>query len=139
MNGEPLPPDHGFPVRLVVPGWVGIASVKWLGRIEVADRSLRSPWNTIWYRMSGPGHPADAPPLEHQDVKSAFELAWGALLPARVPLTLRGRSWSGRFPIRRVERGRRRLLVARPAARAERGWRLGPLGARLHPAGTRPL
>jgi DMSO/TMAO reductase YedYZ molybdopterin-dependent catalytic subunit len=31
MNGEPLPPDHGHPVRLVVPGWVGIASIKWLG------------------------------------------------------------------------------------------------------------
>ena len=32
MNGEPLPPDHGFPVRLVVPGWIGIANIKWLGR-----------------------------------------------------------------------------------------------------------
>jgi DMSO/TMAO reductase YedYZ molybdopterin-dependent catalytic subunit len=103
MNGEALPPDHGFPVRLVVPGWVGIASVKWLGRIEVAARPLRSPWSTIWYRMTGHGHPADAPPLAHQDVKSAFELAWDALVPARVPLTLRGRSWSGRFPIRRVD------------------------------------
>ena len=42
MNGAPLPPDHGFPVRLVVPGWIGIASIKWLGRIEVADRPLFS-------------------------------------------------------------------------------------------------
>ena len=46
MNGEPLPPDHGFPARLVVPGWVGIASIKWLGSIEVADQPLTSPWNT---------------------------------------------------------------------------------------------
>ena len=43
MNGAPLPPDHGLPVRLVVPGWVGIASIKWLGRIEVSDRPLFSP------------------------------------------------------------------------------------------------
>ena len=35
MNGAPLPPQHGFPLRLVVPGWYGMASVKWLKRIEV--------------------------------------------------------------------------------------------------------
>ena len=43
MNGEPLPPDHGAPVRLVVPGWIGVASIKWLGRIEVSDQPLYSP------------------------------------------------------------------------------------------------
>jgi DMSO/TMAO reductase YedYZ molybdopterin-dependent catalytic subunit len=37
MNGEPLPPEHGFPARLIVPGWYGIANVKWLSRIEVRD------------------------------------------------------------------------------------------------------
>ncbi|MDT5024151.1 MAG: hypothetical protein QOE61_577, partial [Micromonosporaceae bacterium] len=31
MNGQPLPPDHGFPVRLIVPSWIGISSIKWLG------------------------------------------------------------------------------------------------------------
>jgi len=38
MNGVPLPPQHGFPLRLIVPGWYGMASVKWLRRIEVLDR-----------------------------------------------------------------------------------------------------
>ena len=37
MNGEPLPPAHGFPVRLIAPGWYGVANVKWLTRIEVMD------------------------------------------------------------------------------------------------------
>ncbi len=37
MNGEPLPQPHGYPVRLIVPGWYGIANVKWLKRIEVRD------------------------------------------------------------------------------------------------------
>lgn len=37
MNGEPLPPEHGFPVRLIAPGWYGVANVKWLTRIEVLD------------------------------------------------------------------------------------------------------
>ena len=38
MNGAPLPPQHGFPVRLVVPGWYGMAHVKWLVGIEVVER-----------------------------------------------------------------------------------------------------
>lgn len=38
MNGEPLPPEHGFPVRLIAPGWYGVANVKWLTRIEVTNQ-----------------------------------------------------------------------------------------------------
>lgn len=38
MNGEPLPPEHGFPLRLIAPGWYGVANVKWLSRIEVVNR-----------------------------------------------------------------------------------------------------
>jgi DMSO/TMAO reductase YedYZ molybdopterin-dependent catalytic subunit len=37
MNGSPLPPEHGYPVRLIAPGWYGVANVKWLSRIEVLD------------------------------------------------------------------------------------------------------
>jgi DMSO/TMAO reductase YedYZ molybdopterin-dependent catalytic subunit len=103
MNGRPLPPDHGFPVRLVVPGWVGIASIKWLGQIEVSDQPLFSPWNTTQYRMVGGDYPPDSPPLAAQQVKSAFELPWDARLPAGRRLRLHGRSWSGDRPIRRVQ------------------------------------
>ena len=41
MNGVPLPPQHGFPLRLLVPGWYGMTSVKWLSRITALDDSLR--------------------------------------------------------------------------------------------------
>ena len=41
MNGEPLTPDHGFPLRLLVPRWYGMASVKWLTHIEVVDKPFR--------------------------------------------------------------------------------------------------
>ena len=103
MNGEPLPPDHGFPARLVVPGWIGVASIKWLGRVEVSDVPLTSYWNTVQYRFTGGDYPADSPPLTEQVVKSAWELPRPATLAAGVPVTLRGRSWSGHGRIRRVE------------------------------------
>ena len=103
MNGEALPPDHGFPLRLVLPGWIGIASVKWLGQIEVSETPLSSPWSTKWYRMTGPDYPPDAPPLTEQPVKSAFELPWDARLAAQRRQQLTGRAWSGRAPIRSVD------------------------------------
>ncbi|WP_410573612.1 sulfite oxidase [Amycolatopsis sp. cmx-4-61] len=103
MNGEPLPPDHGFPVRLVVPSWAGISSIKWLGRIEVSATPLVSPWTTQYYRLLGPDYPAEGTLVTEQVVKSAFELPWGATLPAGQRQVLRGRSWSGHGRIRRVE------------------------------------
>src|SRR5919204_206611 len=53
MNGEPLPPDHGGPLRLVVPGWYGMASVKWLTRIAFSDEPLRSFYQTDRYVIDG--------------------------------------------------------------------------------------
>ena len=103
MNGVALPPDHGFPLRLLVPGWVGIASIKWLGELEVSTKPLRSPWNTYWYRMTGGDYPPDAPPLTEVPVRSGFELAWRAVLPVGEPVILGGRSWSGAAAIERVE------------------------------------
>ncbi len=103
MNGELLAPDHGLPVRLIVPGWIGVASTKWLGQIEVADEPLYSPWNTTQYRMFGGPYPPDSPPLTKQPVKSAFELPLPATLPAGKTLRLHGRSWSGSGSIKRVE------------------------------------
>jgi DMSO/TMAO reductase YedYZ molybdopterin-dependent catalytic subunit len=102
MNGEPLPPDHGFPVRLLVPSWVGISSIKWLGRVEVSTTPLFSAWNTQYYRLFGPTYPADGELITRQVVKSAFELPWPGLLAAGHTYTLRGRSWSGNGAIRHV-------------------------------------
>src|SRR3712207_969772 len=51
MNGMPLPPQHGAPLRLLVPGWYGMAHVKWLTRIEVLDRPFDGFQNATAYRL----------------------------------------------------------------------------------------
>ncbi len=110
MNGVPLPADHGFPVRLVVPGWVGSSSVKWVGRIEVATEKVWVRANTTSYVLVGDEWPADryAPadgaPITAGRVKSALALPRPARLAAG-PQRLRGFAWSPRGPVEGVEWG----------------------------------
>jgi len=105
MNGEPLPPDHGFPVRLVVPGWAGVASIKWLDRIEVSDTPVHSEWSTDKYVLTGSEYAKEPPARGHVisslPVASAVELAWPARL-CRGRHTIRGRAWSGEGRVTRV-------------------------------------
>ena len=51
MNGAPLPPQHGFPLRLVVPGWYGMTNVKWLSRIELLDEPFAGYQQSWSYRL----------------------------------------------------------------------------------------
>jgi DMSO/TMAO reductase YedYZ molybdopterin-dependent catalytic subunit len=103
MNGVPLPPDSGYPVRAIVPSWAGISNIKWVGQIEVSRTPLVSYWNTQAYRLFGPGYPAAGAAITTQVIKSAFELGWNAQLPAGQEYLLTGRSWSGNGPIARTE------------------------------------
>ena len=106
MNGQPLPPDHGFPVRVLIPGWIGVANIKWVGRIEVSEKPIFSAWNTDTYVLIGPDYkpdpPAKGPALSNQDLKSALELPWGEEVSAGRRL-VRGRSWSPFGTIAKVE------------------------------------
>ena len=85
MNGQELPPDHGYPVRAVVPGWVGSNSIKWLGYIEVLSERAWTRNTTTSYVLIGDPWPAPegAPegaagaPVSHQTVKSALALPIG--------------------------------------------------------------
>lgn len=114
MNGQTLPEDHGFPVRLLVPGWGGINSIKWVGSIEVSETPLYSLWNTTTYVLeNGPGpgctpgfYPCPPPVVEEQTIKSAFELAWPTNgVPATIPAgrAITGRAWSPHHKIEKVE------------------------------------
>ena len=133
MNGAPLPPDHGYPVRVIVPRWAGVASIKWVGAIEVSATPLSSYWNTRAYRLFGPAHPARGTLVTTQAIRSAFELGWGVRLPAYRDYLLTGRSWSLNGSIARTEistdGGRRwQPTVPRrhlaPVAREGNAWQL---------------
>jgi DMSO/TMAO reductase YedYZ molybdopterin-dependent catalytic subunit len=63
INGQALPAEHGFPVRLVVPGWYGTNSVKWLTRLELAERRYDGPFTTRFYNDPVPGRPGETRPV----------------------------------------------------------------------------
>jgi sulfite oxidase len=69
LNGAPLPADHGFPVRAVVPGWIGARSVKWLGKIILSETPSRNYFQTKAYRFQRTTNPNDI-----RDVTSGSEL-----------------------------------------------------------------
>jgi DMSO/TMAO reductase YedYZ molybdopterin-dependent catalytic subunit len=108
MNGVDLPPDHGFPVRGVVPGWSGSNSIKWLTRIVVTREPQWVKNNTISYVLIGDAWPAeryapaDGKPITELSVKSALALARPARL-ARGPQRLHGYAHGPHGPVRRVE------------------------------------
>ena len=86
MNGETLPPDHGYPVRVITPGWVGTYSIKWVGSIVVTTKKQWVHRNTKSYVMMGPEWPgenylpADGAPITRQTLKSSLALEWPARL-----------------------------------------------------------
>jgi len=88
MNGSPLPADHGYPVRVLVPGWIGAYSVKWVKDIEVTTEQLWVQRNTKSYVLQGDHWPAMryAPAkgelITWQNIKSSLALPWPASLPS---------------------------------------------------------
>lgn len=108
MNGAPLPPQHGAPLRLVVPGWYGMAQVKWLRAVTVVDTPFDGFQNAVAYRLrqqpDEPGEPVTRmepralvrPPGYPDFMSRARGLAAG-------PCLLDGRVWSGYGPVTRVE------------------------------------
>jgi sulfite oxidase len=81
MNGAPLPRDHGFPLRSVVPGHVAARSVKWLSRVVVADEESASQWQRRDYKSFGPNEGANpdwgrARAIQEMPVTSAITGVW---------------------------------------------------------------
>jgi DMSO/TMAO reductase YedYZ molybdopterin-dependent catalytic subunit len=108
MNGAALPVQHGFPVRLIIPGWYGMAHVKWLHRISVLTEPFTGFQNAVAYRFKAaadePGEPVTRirpralmmPPGYPDFMSRTRFVAPGAH-------ELIGRAWSGLAPVNRVE------------------------------------
>ena len=107
MNGGPLPPQHGFPVRLVVPGWYGMASVKWLREIRVVDHEFAGFQHQAYRVRQSPEDPGV--PVTRIEPRALLEPPGfpDFMSRARVvdagAVQLRGRAWSGWAPVERVE------------------------------------
>ena len=101
MNGQPLPQAHGAPMRLLVPGWVGAYSVKWLGRLELSTTWVNSWRADTYYRLRDPDGTDRGPATAHP-VKSSVALPWGAELAAG-PQVLSGYARCGTSRVALVE------------------------------------
>jgi DMSO/TMAO reductase YedYZ molybdopterin-dependent catalytic subunit len=102
MNGEPLPVAHGGPVRLLVPGWAGIASTKWLVALEAIDHPFAGFWNTdnyvFWDERGDPLRPvAEMPP------KSVIATPDNGATLTAGETVIAGWAWSGFAPVHSVE------------------------------------
>jgi DMSO/TMAO reductase YedYZ molybdopterin-dependent catalytic subunit len=108
MNGAPLPPEHGFPLRLVMPGWYGMSQIKWLTRIEVIDRpyegrhmarnyqslrAVKAPEGTLWLDSS----------ISRNNLKSVIARVTRRPLGERFEYKIVGAAWGGPATIASIE------------------------------------
>ena len=135
MNGEPLPMSHGFPLRVVVPGWAGDSWVKWLTQITILDHEFDGFFMKTAYRHPGkpvtpgiPIDPAQMKPVESLHIKSVIASPLdGSSLKPGTPVRISGVAWSGMSPVARVE-----VSVDRG-----RTWKPATLGSEKHTFGWR--
>jgi DMSO/TMAO reductase YedYZ molybdopterin-dependent catalytic subunit len=108
MNGEPLTAAHGFPLRLIAPGWASDSWVKWLQHIEVLDHEFEGFWMKTAYRHPNrpvaPGaavDPKDMVPVTDLNVKSVIAHPGEWAKPGRIAVA--GVAWSNASPVTKVE------------------------------------
>jgi len=108
LNGAPLPPQHGFPLRLVVPGWYGMTNVKWLSRIDVVTEPFTGYQMANGYRFRQTDD-EEGRPVTRMRPRSLLappgipDFMTRERIVERGVIDLQGRAWSGRSPVTRVE------------------------------------
>jgi DMSO/TMAO reductase YedYZ molybdopterin-dependent catalytic subunit len=129
MNGQPLTPSHGFPVRAIVPGFYGMASVKWITEVRVIDHPFQGYFRARAYSYIREGQRTGDPrtPATLMRVKSLINWPREGQILATGPHVIRGVAWSGASPIVRVD-----VSVSPPSPSGE-VWR----SARLRTAPSR--
>jgi DMSO/TMAO reductase YedYZ molybdopterin-dependent catalytic subunit len=132
MNGEPLPAQHGFPLRAIVPGWYGVASVKWLTRVNVVSRRFGGFFQTkrYFFERDGSDGAIAREPVTRQRVRAVITEPAPEDEVAQETLAVRGLAWSGAAPIARVEVSlgggawREARLLGEPVRHSWRRWEL---------------
>src|SRR5881275_36136 len=105
MNGNELPPQHGFPLRAIVPGWYAMASIKWLQRVIVTDRPFTGYYQTIdyayWKRRGDIG---ELIPVAEMQVKAEIaKPVHGETVPSSSNVRVHGAAWTSDREITKVE------------------------------------
>ena len=104
MNGEDLPPLHGYPLRLVAPGWYGMCSVKWLVGIRILDHEFEGFYQKERYRvLNGPDADTTYTYLTRMKVKSIITAPSIGETVAEGRYVVSGAAWSGEEEVARVE------------------------------------
>ena len=103
MNGRPLTPEHGYPLRALVPGWVGAASVKRIIEIQLLANEAQGEMMQSFYRIPDPEHPSNSIAVTALQVKSIITSPLDGSILRRVPLTIQGVAWAGESAIVKVE------------------------------------
>jgi DMSO/TMAO reductase YedYZ molybdopterin-dependent catalytic subunit len=124
MNGRPLEPQHGFPVRLLVPGWYGMTHVKWLTRIDAVTAPFEGYQQDVayWYKQQADerGEPVQRIRPRALMIPPGFpDYFTRTRIVDRGRLGIAGRAWSGTSKIARVEVG------------VDGAWREATLGAQV--------
>lgn len=100
MNDEPLPQKHGFPLRLIVPGWYGMAQVKWLTAITATDLPFKGPWQAVDYvYVTDEDDYASAVPVTEMKVNSIITWPFTGQLVKLGTHVVKGIAWSGAGPV----------------------------------------
>lgn len=143
MNGRPLPPVHGAPLRVVVPGWIGARSVKWLSHVTVQEEPSTNYFQAKAYRLFPPGVGPDDVVWESGLMLGPMNVSSVICAPAdgeRVEpgtVTVRGWAYAGERRVERVdlsEDGGRSWTVAELAPeRSPWAWRLWEASIELAP------
>ena len=145
MNGKELSPAHGFPVRAIVPGWYGMASVKWLTRILVTPTPFQGYYQTVDYALweQRDGLPVRVPITQMQVKASIARPAHRESVPAGGMVRIAGAAWAGEADIAKVEvstDGGQTWAAARLQGRPIRyAWRLWDFDWRVPRAGKHTL
>jgi DMSO/TMAO reductase YedYZ molybdopterin-dependent catalytic subunit len=108
MNGEALQPQHGYPLRLLVPGWYGMTSVKWLHRIEAISEPFQGYQMAHTYRYAqsrdDPGEAVDLIRVRALMIPPGIpDFMTRTRVAKSGPVRLTGRAWAGRLGVSRVE------------------------------------